>query len=511
MLTKICSLTFNGIEITDVDVQVKITPGVPNFIIVGLADKTIAESKERVRASMSSIGLALPAKRILVNLAPADLIKEGSHFDLAIAAAILSSMKVLPAQEILDYLVFGELSLDGSILPVSGALPAAIGAASRDQGIICPNKNGPEAAWSGNERIIAPSNLLELINHFNGSQVLSSPKPVFDKTEVKYPNLSDIKGQIVAKRALEIAAAGGHNMLMYGPPGTGKSMLASRLPGILPKLTANEILEISMIASIAGNINDGCLTDERPFRAPHHNCSIAAMIGGGMGRKIKPGEISLAHNGVLFLDELPEFPSAVIESLRQPMETKNVLISRSGMQVKYPANFQLIAAMNPCKCGYLGDEFRECNKAPNCGSNYQSKISGPILDRFDLHVEVGSEDFYKLDYNRAEIAEDSEIIAKRVVTAREIQAKRYEGYDIKLNNSLDGQLLTDYSMPVNDGLDLLNEAAQKFRLSMRGYNRVLRIARTIADLAGSQYIQKHHVAESLSYRKLSFIALSKIA
>ena len=504
MITKVCSLTFSGVDIIDVDVQVQITPGVPNFIIVGLADKTIAESKERVRAALSSVGLALPAKRIVVNLAPADLIKEGSHFDLAIASAILSAMRVLPSEEITDYLVFGELSLDGLILPVNGALPAAIGASTRDKGIICSKHNGSEAAWSGNEKIIAADNLLSLINHFSGSQVIAKPEPLVSPNLSSYPDLHDIRGQKTAKRALEIAAAGGHNMLMYGPPGTGKSMLASRLPGILPKLTPSEILEISMIASIAGNIREGCLTNERPFRAPHHNCSVPAMVGGGMGRRVKPGEISLAHNGVLFLDELPEFPSGVIESLRQPIETGEILVSRSGMQVKYPANFQLIAAMNPCKCGYLGDVSKECSRAPVCSSSYQSKISGPILDRFDLHVEVASEEFYDFDSAGIKDSESSDVVAARVVAARRMQAERYEGYNIRVNNNLDGQLLTEYALPVDEGRDMLNEAAQKFKFSMRGYNRVLRVARTIADLASSVYVKKIHVAESISYRNLSF-------
>ncbi len=401
-------------------------------------------------------------------------------------------------------MVFAELSLDGSIIPVNGALPAAIGANARGKGIICSKLNGSEAAWSGNDRILAPGNLLELINHFRGSQVISKPVISKEIKENKYPDLKDVKGQEVAKRALEIAAAGGHNMLMYGPPGTGKSMLASRLPGILPKLSAGEILEVSMVSSITGNIPEGSLTTERPFRSPHHNCSVAAMVGGGIGRKVKPGEISLAHNGVLFLDELPEFPNGVVEALRQPMETKEILVSRSGTQIKYPANFQLIAAMNPCKCGYLGDSMRECSKAPACGATYQSKISGPILDRFDLHVEVGGEDFCDFNIKAKSDSESSEIVAQRVMTARQIQLSRYDGYDVRLNNNLDGQLLIEYAMPVDDGIEILNEAASKFRLSMRGYNRVLRVARTIADLDGSLSVRKIHVAESLSYRKLTF-------
>lgn len=508
MITQVASLTFSGIDITDVDVQVQLSPGIPAFTIVGLADKTIAESRERVKAALTSIGLALPVKKILVNLAPADLVKEGSHFDLAIACAILASMGVLPGAELKDYLIIGELSLDGSILPISGALPAAIGAMARNKGLICSKLNGAESAWSGNDKILAPSNLVELINHFKGTQVLSQPIPGVCEAPGSYSDLQDIKGQKVAKRVLEIAAAGSHNLLMYGPPGAGKSMLAQRLPGILPKMTSEEILECSTITSIAGCVQEGKLTLNRPFRAPHHSCSMAAIVGGGVGRRVKPGEISLAHNGVLFLDELPEFPQNVIESLRQPIETGEVLISRANSHIKYPANFQLIAAMNPCKCGYLSDVHKMCSKAPKCGDDYQMKISGPIMDRFDLHIEVGGSESYNYEsLNRSE-EEGSENVAARVEAARDIQVSRFEGYQIRTNNRLDGQLLIDYALPVDAGKELLNEAASKFRLSMRAYNKILRVARTIADLDTSKSVYKIHVAEALSYRKLDFRMMS---
>lgn len=500
MIRHVSSFAFNGIDVSDVDVQVSITPGVPNFTIVGLADKTIAESKERVKAALNSVGLGLPSSKILINLSPADLAKEGSHFDLPIAVGILTAMGIVDQHEIINFIIVGELSLDGTILPVSGVLPAAMGAVARNKSIICPEKNGKEAAWSGCEEILAAPDILSLVNHFKGTQILSMPNVEFDDTDEEYPDFSDIIGQDIAKKAIEVSAAGGHNLLMCGPPGTGKSMIAQRIAGILPKMSSKEILESSTIYSISGLIQDGVLTTKRPFRSPHHSCSMAAMVGGGVGKKVKPGEISLAHNGVLFLDELPEFPSQVIEALRQPIETKEVLISRANSHVKYPANFQLIAAMNPCKCGYLGNDEKSCHKAPKCGQDYQMKISGPILDRFDIYVEVGDMDIFQMMEKKSISKESSKEIAQRVINARNIQQKRYEGYGFLTNNQLDGQLLTEYATPDNDGLSLLNEAAKKMKLSMRGYNRILRVARTIADLEEKYIIDKLHIAQAISYR-----------
>jgi magnesium chelatase family protein len=497
MVARLSSVAFMGINTLDIDVQVHLSSGLPNFNIVGLADKSVGESKDRIRSAFSSLGLALPAKRITVNLAPADVHKEGSHYDLVIALGILTEMDIIPFEEIVQYLILGELALDGSLSAINGILPASIAAVAANKGIVCPAKNAAEAAWSGNDEIIAPENLLEIINHFSGRQAIIKVKPeVMEKENISYPDLADVKGQQIAKRALEIAAAGGHNMLMIGPPGSGKSMLAARLPGLIPPLETKEVLEVSMIASIVGEIDErqGLVT-QRPFRAPHCSSSMAALVGGG--RNAKPGEVTLAHRGVLFLDELPEFSRNVLDALRQPIETGEITIARVNSHVTYPANFQLIAAMNPCKCGYYGDIEQSCSKAPLCAENYQAKVSGPLLDRFDIKVDVVNNNIFA--YSN-EVAESSQQVRERVIMARGIQAKRYANMGFKLNSQADGQVLLDAVNLDAEGRDFLRQALEKVSISMRAHNRILRVARTIADLHKSENVAKSHLAEALSFR-----------
>ncbi|HRQ61538.1 MAG TPA: YifB family Mg chelatase-like AAA ATPase, partial [Alphaproteobacteria bacterium] len=463
------------------------------------------ESRERVRSALHSMGLSLPAKRLIVNLAPADLAKEGSHYDLPIALAVLGAMDVLPKDELAGILALGELGLDSAIRPVAGVLPAAMHAGANDNRLVCPADSGGEAAWAGGVDILAPKTLLQLINHMKGMQVLARPEARVADSAIpghKGPDLAEVKGQETAKRALEIAAAGGHNLMMIGPPGSGKSMLASCLPGILPPLSPAEALEISMIHSLAGTLPEGGLLTARPYRDPHHSASLPALVGGG--HKIKPGEISLAHHGVLFLDELPEFARATLESLRQPLETGEALIARANAHVSFPARFQLIAAMNPCRCGHLGDPGLECTKAPRCGGEYQSKLSGPLLDRIDMQVDVPPVSI--ADLGLAGTGESSETVRARVSAAREFQAARFEALGLqgpKLNAHLQGDTL-EKIIPVEDeARALLTKMAETLKLSARGYFRILKVARTIADLGRHEGpLTKIHIAEALSYRRM---------
>ncbi|OYW13757.1 MAG: AAA family ATPase, partial [Rhodospirillales bacterium 12-54-5] len=431
MVTRIHTVAFQGIETLPVEVQVHLGAGLPAFTIVGLPDKAVAESRERVRAALQSMGIMLPPKKIIINMAPADVGKEGSHFDVPIALGLLVALGFLPSDAMENYIALGEVALDGRLQAVAGVLPAAIAANVQNKGIICPEGNGAEAAFAGDVDILAPSNLLELVNHFKGQQLLLKPEARTQVLDFKGPDLAEVRGQAVAKRALEIAAAGGHNLLMMGPPGSGKSMLAACLPGILPPMSAEEMLETNLIASIAGKLVKGEFSGTRPFRDPHHSASTPSMVGGG--KRAVPGEISLAHHGVLFLDELPEYPRAVLESLRQPLETGQISVARVEMHVTYPARFQLIAAMNPCRCGYLGDAARACSKAPKCGGEYQEKISGPLLDRIDLHVEVPAID--TLSMLVPEVAESSAVVAKRVARARDMQARRFAAHGLTVRTN----------------------------------------------------------------------------
>ena len=497
MVAIVSTVAYLGLEARAVEVQVQLTPGLPAFMVVGLADKAVGESRERVRGAIAAIGLAIPPKRIVANLSPADLPKEGSHFDLPIALAVLAAMGVVDTEMLSHYVVVGELGLDGRIAPSPGVLLAALHASAEGKGLICPAAQGSEAAWAGDVEVLAAPDLLALLGHLRGTALL--PPPVAGEVEEpgRGPDLVQVKGQETAKRALEIAAAGAHNLLMVGPPGAGKSLLAACLPGILPPLGPSEALEASMIASVAGELSGGRLVRTRPFRAPHHSASMPALVGGGL--KVRPGEISLAHLGVLFLDELPEFQRAVLDSLRQPLETGTVTVARANTHVTFPARVQLIAAMNPCRCGHLGDAALACSRAPRCAADYQARVSGPMLDRIDLHVDV--QGVSAADLTLPPPAEGSAAVGARVAAARELQRERYKADGVRTNAEADGELLERVATPDDPGKALLASAAAAMRLSARSYHRVLKVARTIADLAHCDTIGRIHIAEALSYRR----------
>ena len=500
MFARVTTVAFSGIEARKVDVQVQLGSGLPAFNIVGLPDKTVAESRERVRSALNTIGLGLPPKRITVNLAPADLPKEGSHFDLPIALGLMISAEAISPNLLEPYCIIGELSLDGAVRHVDGALPAAIGANAMNKGLICPENCGKEAAWASPDmEILAVDHILPLINHFRGSQLLSRPEPELSPVESGGPDLIEVKGQESAKRALEIAAAGGHNLLLVGPPGSGKSMLASRLPSVLPALEPDELLDVSMVQSMAGELKSGGLDPRRPFRAPHHSATMAALVGGGT--KPKPGEISLAHHGVLFLDELPEFSPQVLDALRQPLETGEVAIVRANHRVVYPARIQLVAAMNPCKCGNALEPGYQCRLGRNCAERYVSRISGPFLDRIDLHIEVPA---VKLsDLLNHSSGEPSDTVRARVSRARSRQRNRFSELGLSMtttNATCPVQRLEELSVLSKEGRSLLMRAAKVTDMSARGYHRTIRVALTLADLDGEAEISEAHMAESLSLR-----------
>ncbi|MBX9977661.1 MAG: YifB family Mg chelatase-like AAA ATPase [Alphaproteobacteria bacterium] len=511
MSTRCFTVAFQGVDTVTIDVQVQIAPGLPTFNIVGLGDKAVNESKERIRAAFHSMNLSLPPQRVTVNLAPADFQKEGSHYDLPIALGILSSLGVVDTEALSDYFVVGEIGLDGKIHAVPGVLPSSIAAHTENKGLICPYPCAKEAHWSGLTNIVAGTTLLDVIHMLkHGKTTAISPSLLGENGRNSRTgrgsyaptvgDFSDIKGQKIAKRALEIAAAGGHNALLSGPPGAGKSMLASRFVGLLPELTPEQALEVTMIHSLAGLLPESGLITQPPYRDPHHSATLPALVGGGA--KCRPGEISLAHHGVLFLDELPEFNTTALESLRQPLETGYISIARANNMVRYMAKVQVIAAMNPCKCGYMGNPKKQCSRAPICGEQYQQKISGPLLDRFDVKVYV--EDVLASDLLRPGEEESSSAIAARVHHARTVQYTRSQekGFPKKiLNAHLSAEQLQEVAPLTQTCEDLLIKASEKMHLSARGFHRILKVSRTIADLDGAKDITTSHLAEAIHFRQ----------
>lgn len=491
------TVAFEGVEARLVEVQCSVAPGMPGFGIVGLPDKAVSEARDRVRAAFAHLSIALPSRRITVNLSPADLPKEGSHFDLPIALAVLAALEILPADAVGQVVALGELALDGRLAPIAGALPAAMAAAEDDRALLVPRACGPEAAWVGAVPVFAPGSLREAIDHLTDRAPLARAAAGEVESGSDYEDLADVKGQEQARRAIEIAAAGRHHLLMVGPPGATKTMLAKRLPGILPPLTPQEALETSVIRSVAGLLKSGGISRAAPFCQPHHTASMPAIVGGG--RNAGPGQISLAHNGVLFLDELPEFERRVIDALREPIETGEVHVSRANAHVCYPARFLLVAAANPCRCGNLADAAQACARAPICGADYMGRISGPMLDRFDLRMEVPQITLEEMQMPGR--GESSACVAERVAAAREVQTRRFQDHPkVRVNAEASGRLLEEIAPLDSECRELLGRAASHFGLTPRGYHRILRVARTIADLDGAPDIGRPHLSEALSIR-----------
>lgn len=505
MLVKVFGAAVQGIDATIVTIEVNSSRGI-KFFLVGLPDSAVKESHERIISALQVNGYKFPTRQIVVNMAPADIRKEGSSYDLPLAIGILASAEEVRSEKLSDYLIIGELSLDGSLQPIKGALPIAISARAQGfKGFILPKQNAKEAAVVNNLHVYGVENIKEVIEFFNGERELEPTivhtREEFFQHQDNYPyDFADVKGQESVKRALEVAAAGGHNLIMIGSPGSGKSMMAKRLPSILPPLSLAESLETTKIHSVAGKLNkNDSLIATRPFRSPHHTISQVAMVGGGSNPQ--PGEISLAHNGLLFLDELPEFNRSVLEVLRQPLEDRHISISRAKYSLDYPASFMLVASMNPCPCGYYTHPTKPCVCNPGQVHRYLNRISGPLLDRIDIQIEIVPVPFEKMAEQKP--GESSAVIRERVIKARKIQEERFANHPgIYCNAQMESKLLQQYAVPDTQGLQLLRNAMSRLNLSARAYDRILKVARTIADLEGASSIKPHHLAEAIGYRNL---------